>query len=300
MTKLIGTCSTVEFGPGLPVLLINDQLRVYDQEEAVLEELQTGNCSHLVQLALDGAERGCRAVDLLIDHHSLNEEELLPLVVRAIDEALGCPISIDSRNLSAIDRALEGYSGKALLNSIVYEKEVLDDLLPLVVKHKMAVIAMLVDDVRIPETWQERLAIARKIVQITDEVGIPRDDVVFDCVCLAASAVPNSMQVTLDTLRAVHEELGMSTLLGIGNAGFGMPDQTRLDMVYLTIGASWGLDAALVDFHTEGLLAYTKAADFLTGRDLYGANYISLYRKTERQISRRPRPQRKESSQSVE
>ena len=82
--------------------------------------------------------------------------------------------------------------------------------------------------------------LAKKIVQIKDAAGISRDDVVFDCVCLAAAAVPNSMQVTLDTLKAVHEELGMSTLLGIGNAGIGMPFQTRLDMLYLAIGASWG------------------------------------------------------------
>ena len=47
----------------------------------------------------------------------------------------------------------------------------------------------------------------------------------FDCVGLAAAAVPNSMQVALDTLKAVREELGMSPLLGIGNAGFGMPYQ---------------------------------------------------------------------------
>jgi 5-methyltetrahydrofolate--homocysteine methyltransferase len=293
MTKLIGTKSSVEFGPGLPLLLINDQLRVYDQNETVLEELQAGNTSHLVQLALDGVQHGCQAVDLLIDHHTLDEAELLPLVLKAVDEAVGCPVSIDSRNPSAIDRAMEGYTGKALLNSIVYEQEVLDDLLPLVVKHNMAVIAMLVDDVRIPETWQERLAVAHKILEVTDDAGIAREDVVFDCVCLAASAVPNSMQVTLETLKAVHEELGMSTLLGIGNAGFGMPDQTRLDMIYLAIGASWGLDAALVDFHTDHLLTYTKATDFLTGRDLYGANYISLYRKSDRQVSRRPRPKRK-------
>ena len=290
MTKLIGSRSSVEFGPGLPVLLINDQLRVYDQDETVLEQLQAGNSDALVQLALEGAKHGCRAVDLLIDHYTLDEAELLPLVVQAVDEALGCPISLDSRNATAIDRAMQGYSGKAMLNSIVYEKEVLDDLLPLVTRYNMAVVAMLVDDVHIPETWQDRLAIAHKILEHTDDAGIPREDVVFDCVCMAAGALPNSMQVTLDTLKAVHDDLGMSTLLGIGNAGFGMPDQTRLDMIYMAIGASWGLDSALVDFHTDHLLTYANAADFLTGRDLYGANYISLYRKRKRSRTKKRSP----------
>jgi 5-methyltetrahydrofolate--homocysteine methyltransferase len=105
---------------------------------------------------------------------------------------------------------------------------------------------------------------------VTDDAGIPRDDIVFDCVCMASAALPNSMQTTLDSLKAVHEELGMSTLLGIGNAGFGMPDPTRLDVLYLCIAASWRLDAALVDYHTEYLLRYAHGIDFLTGRDLCG------------------------------
>jgi 5-methyltetrahydrofolate--homocysteine methyltransferase len=187
---------------------------------------------------------------------------------------------------------MDGYSGKALLNSIVYEREVLDRLLPLVVKHKMVVIAMLLDDVTIPETWQERLAIARKILKVTDDAGVPREDIVFDCVCLAASAIPDSMQATLDTLKAVREELGMTTMLGIGNAGFGMPDQTRLDLLYLAIGASWGLDAALVDYHTENLELYAKGIDFLTGRDLYGEGYIAYHRRRNGRSTQKRKRQR--------
>jgi 5-methyltetrahydrofolate--homocysteine methyltransferase len=86
------------------------------------------------------------------------------------------------------------------------------------------------------------------------------------------------MQVTLDTLSALHRELGVATILGIGNAGFGMPNQTRIDLAYLLAAVPWGLDAALVDPSTPGLLEGTRAIDFLTGRDLYGKRYIQHYR----------------------
>jgi 5-methyltetrahydrofolate--homocysteine methyltransferase len=280
MTQLIGTRSSVEFGPGRPVLLINDQIRVYDHTPQVLAELAAGRCDTLVQLAREGAAAGCQAVDILIDHPALVEADVLPQVVQAVDAALGCPISLDSRNPLAIERALDGYAGKALLNSISGERELLATLAPLAVKHRLAVVAMLVDDVQVPQTWQERLAVARKILAYTDDVGIPRDDIVFDAVCMAASTLPGSLQVTLDTLAAIHGELGMSTILGIGNAGFGMPDQTRIDLAYLIAAVPWGLDAALVDYHTENLLVATRAMDFLSGRDPTGTNYISLYRAT--------------------
>ena len=43
------------------------------------------------------------------------------------------------------------------------------------------------------------------------------------------------------------EVIGVATILGIGNAGFGMPDQTRIDLAYLLAAIPWGLDADLVD-----------------------------------------------------
>jgi hypothetical protein len=76
----------------------------------------------------------------------------------------------------------------------------------------------------------------------------------------------------------VHNELGVATILGIGNAGFGMPDQTRIDLAYLIASVPWGLDAALVDPATPGLVEATRAIDFLTGNDLYGKRYIQHYR----------------------
>jgi hypothetical protein len=39
----------------------------------------------------------------------------------------------------------------------------------------------------------------------------------------------------------------------------------------------WGLDVALVDPSTLGLIEVTRAVDFLTGRDLYGKRYIEHY-----------------------
>jgi hypothetical protein len=57
-----------------------------------------------------------------------------------------------------------------------------------------------------------------------------------------------------------------------------MPDQTRIDLAYLIAAVPWGLDAALVDPATPGLVEGVRAIDFLTGRDLYGKGYIQHYR----------------------
>ena len=92
-----------------------------------------------------------------------------------------------------------------------------------------------------PAAMGQRLARAKHKIR---QAGIPfrvpeheelreRLDVVLDAICLASAAEPGSMAVALQTVRAFHERLGVTTILGIGNAGFGMPDPTRIDLDYL-------------------------------------------------------------------
>ena len=280
MTTLTSRNGTVEFGPGLPVLLINDQLRVMDQAPEVLTELQEGKLDKLLELARAGHQTGTQAVDILIDHPDLDQRVLLPRIARAVHEEIGCPICLDSRDPEALDAALSALKPyKALVNSVTAETDSLADLLPVARKHRAAIVGMPMGHLHgLPKTAEGRLAEARVIVEAAERHGILREDVVVDAICLASSAEPGSMQVTLDTLSALHRELGVATILGIGNAGFGMPDQTRIDLAYLIAAVPWGLDAALVDPATVGLIEGARAIDFLTGRDLYGKRYIQHYR----------------------
>jgi 5-methyltetrahydrofolate--homocysteine methyltransferase len=134
------------------------------------------------------------------------------------------------------------------------------------------------EDHGLPKTVEGRIAEARTILEAAERHGIPRQDVVIDAICLASCAEPGSIQVTLETLKALHDDLEVATVLGIGNAGFGMPDQTRIDLAYLVAAVPWGLDAALVDPATPGLIEQVRAIDFLVGGDPYGSRYIEHYR----------------------
>jgi 5-methyltetrahydrofolate--homocysteine methyltransferase len=201
-----------------------------------------------------------------------------------VHQEIGCPVSLDSRNPEALEAALEVLRPhKALINSVTAEAESLETLLPLAKKHGAAVVGMPIGHLHgMPKTVEGRLAEARVIIEAAEGLGIPRDDIVIDAICLASSAEPGSMPVTLETIRALRQELGVSTLLGIGNAGFGMPDQTRVDQAYLLAAIPWGLDAALVDPATPGLVEGARAVDFLTGNDPYGKRYIDHYRSKKR------------------
>ena len=280
-TKLTAPGGDLVFGSGLPFMLINDQLRIMDQKPEILEQLQAGKLDGILELARHGVAVGLDMADILINHPSLDEVALLPRVARGVIDSAGCPVALDTRNIEALEAALDAVKPyKALINSISAESEVLAAMLPLVKKYNAAFIAMPMGSAgALPMTPEARLAETGVILEAAEGIGIPREDIVLDGICLAVAAGQGTFEVTLQTLAAAKRTFGLTTTLGIGNAGYGMPDQTVIDLAYLLGAAPWGLDSALVDPNTRGLVEMVRAMDFLLGRDEVGKRYIQLYRR---------------------
>ncbi|MBN1878470.1 MAG: dihydropteroate synthase [Anaerolineae bacterium] len=280
MTTLTSRNGELNFGPDFPVVLINAQLQVLYRSSKVIDALKLGKIERLLKMARFGAEVGTDMVDILLTHPELDEVALLPKVAVAVHEELGCPISLDSRNPQALAAALDALKPyKALLNSVTAEKHALVTLLPIAAEYGAAVVGMPIGDIYgMPKTVEGRMAEAQVIIDAAATYGIPKEDIVMDAICLAASVEPGSMLVTLETLRRFHEELGVATTLGVGNAGHGMPERTQIELAYLLAAIPWGLDSALVNSKTPLLIEETRAMDFLSGRDPYGLRYIKHYR----------------------
>lgn len=280
MTTLTSQSGTIEFGRGCPTLLINDQLRVIDQDDSILEDLKSGRIERLLNIASNGKQSGIQAVDILLDHPDLDEVELLPKIAGSVHEQVGCFISLDSRNPAALEAALKVlYPYKALINSVNAEQNLMDMILPIAADFGAAVVGIPIGTSHgVPLTVEERIEGAYAILKTSTSYGIQKEDLVIDAICLAGAAEPDTMRITLQTLSVLETELGVSTILGIGNAGYGMPTPTYIDLAYLLAAVPWGLNAALVNPNTPGLVEATLAIDFLIDRDPYGKRYIKNHR----------------------
>jgi 5-methyltetrahydrofolate--homocysteine methyltransferase len=117
-------------------------------------------------------------------------------------------------------------------------------------------------------------------VETAESYGIARDDVAIDCVCLPSSVAPGSMRTTLETIAAVHSDLGVATLLGTSNAGVMMPQPEMLDLAYLIAAASYGLDVSMTNPATPLVEGMVNAIDFLMGTDMFGKGYLNWHRGT--------------------
>ena len=110
------------------------------------------------------------------------------MTVKKLQSITDVPLQIDSSNPEAIEAALRVYNGKAIVNSVNGESKVMDEILPIVKKYGAAVVGLTLDEKGIPETAEGRFAIAERILEKALSLGIPREDVIIDCLTLTVSA----------------------------------------------------------------------------------------------------------------
>jgi len=277
---LSNAAGSIPFGPGAATLCVNDQCGYACERPEVQAELEAGCFDSLVRLARAGVEQGLPVfnVQLMAPNLAHLERSLTPRLVEVVYTETGACIAVDSRDPETVDRALAAYPHKALCNSVTGEHDNLRTMLPIIARHGAAIGTGLVYERGVPQTVQERLMVARRIVQAAEAHGIPRNDVIIDAVCLPSSVAPDSMRVTLETLKALRDELGVPTLLGISNAGHLMPQPRMLDLAFFAAAVSWGLDVAMIDPKTPLLPWMTRGLDFLIGSDPTGKAYLNYYR----------------------
>src|SRR5205814_3745370 len=174
------------------------------------------------------------------------------------------PLCIDSSVIEALEAGLAAYQGKALVNSVTGEDERLELILPIVARHGAAVIGLANDD-EIPMDPRRRLEIARKIVLAAGDHGIPPENVVIDPLAMPVGALPEAVNLFLETVRLIRDDLGVNMTCGASNTSFGLPGRHTLGAGFLAIATSHGLTSAIMDARAPACVEAVRAADFLLG-----------------------------------
>jgi len=186
------------------------------------------------------------------------------------------PLCLDSTDPEALEAALKVYRGKPLLNSVTGEEHSLARILPLVREYGTAVIGLTQDDEGIPGDAERRVAIAHRVVERAQALGIPREDIIIDCLALAVGADTGSGLVTIETIRRVKAELGVNLTLGASNVSFGLPDRELLNGAFLVMAIAAGVNCPIVD--VARVRPIVLAADLLLDRDRRARRYTEAYR----------------------
>jgi len=265
----------VVIGDDQPTVLIGERINPTGRKK-LAAALEAGDMELLRREAVAQVEAGADILDVNVGSSGVDEVGLLAQVVQAVAETVDVPLSLDSDNPGALEAALKVYRGKPIINSVTGQERSLAEVLPLVKGHGAAVIALTMDDEGIPADPARRVAIAQKIIERAESLGIPREDVIIDCLVLTVATESDAALVTLEAVRQVREELGVNQTLGASNVSYGLPERNVLNSAFLAMAINAGVTCPTVN--AARVRQAVLATDLLLGRDRYARRYIQDYR----------------------
>ncbi len=243
--------------------------------------LQENDLTYILEVGVSEQEAGADALDVNVGLPGIDEPAMMENVVKELQTVVDLPLQIDTSDAVAMERALRVYNGKALINSVNGKKEVMDAVFPIAKKYGGVIVALCLDEDGIPDTVEGRVAVAEKIIRTAASYGIDKKNIIVDSLCMAVSSDKNGALVTLGTVKRVHEELGVKTILGVSNISFGLPMRENINCAFFTEALQNGLSAAIINPNSERMMAAFDSYLVLSAQDENCERYISVYGKKE-------------------
>ena len=241
------------------------------------EALKNDNMEYILQQGLSQVEAGAHILDVNVGIREINQKETIVKVIKELQKVTKVPLQIDSSDYEVIEAGLRYYNGKAIVNSINGEEEVMDKILPLVKKYGAAVVGLTLDENGIPDKAYARYKIAEKIVKKAESYGIKREDIYIDTLALTCSAQQEEVVETIKALTLVKEKLKVKTLLGVSNISFGMPNRPIINETFLAIALAAGLDLPIINPNDQAMMDKIYAFKVLYNYDKGSVEFIKKY-----------------------
>lgn len=243
------------------------------------QALRNKEFDYILSQALEQEDAGAQILDVNVGLPDIDEADMMKETVVRLQNVCALPLQIDTGNLEALENALRLYNGKPMVNSVNGKLDSMESVFPLIQKYGAVVVGLCLDESGIPSTSKERLVIAQKIVKKAQEYGIQKKDIVIDGLAMTISSQSDGALVTLDTLQKVKEELNVSTILGVSNISFGLPQREIINSYFLSMALQSGLSCAMINPNNEMMKKAFDASMALMNQDAQCMHYISSYSK---------------------
>ncbi|MBR4305810.1 MAG: dihydropteroate synthase, partial [Ruminiclostridium sp.] len=241
------------------------------------EALKNDDINYILNQAIEQVKAGADILDVNVGLPDIDEKAMMIKVVKSIQGVTDLPLQIDSTSPEVIEAALRIYNGKAIVNSVNGEEESLDKILPIVKKYGAAVVGLTLDKNGIPKKAEQRVEIAKRIIDRALEIGIRKEDIYIDCLTLTASAEQEAVKETLKAVKTVKELYGVKTVLGVSNISFGLPNRELLNHIFLSLALENGLDLPIINPNVDAMTGTVRAFKLLHNIDVNSAQYIAAY-----------------------
>ena len=274
VTAVCSASSTVILDEGIH--LIGERINPTGKPK-LKEALKKEDYDYILNEAITQADLGADILDVNVGLPEIDEPKLLKKAVMELQSGISQPLQIDSTDAKAVEEAVRVYKGKPLINSVNGEEESMKAIFPIAKKYGACVLGLCLDKNGIPETAEGRFEIAQRILDTALSYGIPKEDILIDCLVLTASAQQEQVVTTLEAIKLVKSRLGLKCVLGVSNVSFGLPNRPLLNSVFLAAAFGAGLDAPIINPCSKEIMDTVNAFKVLNNQDKGGSEFIAKY-----------------------
>jgi len=254
--------------------------KINGTRKRVAQAIAERDADFIKDLAQKQAEAGSTWLDVNAGTHPDKEPDDLIWLIENIQSVVDTPLSLDSANPKSLGIAIKAVNKTPLINSISGEPERLEKILPIVAEHGCEVIALAMDEKKIPETFDKRMEVIDKVLEQTQAAGVADDKVYVDPLAMTIATMNQSAVIACDTIRAVHEKYPeVHFTMGLSNISFGLPSRKQVNRGLLILAMQAGLDSAILDPLDKELQAAIITTELLLGKDRHCLNYLKASRK---------------------
>jgi 5-methyltetrahydrofolate--homocysteine methyltransferase len=247
--------------------------------KTIAAAIEAGDAETIAKTAADQREATADFIDVNAGVFIDREPEYLAWLVRTVQAAVDAPCSIDSPNPAAIEAALAVHKGTPMINSISLEKERCDNMLPVLAGTDMKVIALCMSDEGMPQTTDDRMKIADRLINLLTQHKIPLENIFVDPLVQPVSVDGTFGVEFLEAVEKIHAQYkGIHTACGLSNISYGLPGRKHLNRAFMIQAICRGLDGAIVNPLDKGMRSAIIAGETLMGRDPYCGKYLKAFR----------------------
>ena len=212
-----------------------------------------------VEIARDQIRDGAHMLDLSVDYVGRDGVADMKELAFRFATTSTLPIVLDSTEPAVLEAGLKQLGGRSVINSVNYEDgdgptSRFARIMPLVVEHGAAVIALTIDEDGQARDSAWKLKVARRLINdLTKNWGMKVEDILIDCLTFPIATGQEETRrdgiETINAIKALKEEFpGVQTTLGVSNVSFGLNPAARivLNSVFLSEAVRNGLDSAIV------------------------------------------------------
>lgn len=237
--------------------------------KAFREAMLAENWDECLEIAKSQTRDGAHALDLCVDYVGRDGVKDMTELVFRLATSSTLPLVLDSTEPAVLQAGLEGYGGRALINSVNYEdgdgpNSRFQRIMPLAREHGAAVVALTIDETGQARTAEHKLEIARRLIKdLTSNWAMRVSDIIVDTLTFPIATGQDETRrdgiETIAAIKALHEEFpGVGSTLGVSNISFGLNAAARqvLNSVFLSECVKVGLTSAIV--HSAKILPLNK------------------------------------------